>query len=234
MKGLKLEFPVAAFLTATLYLNAYFFQVGVLAFYGYPSITDSFNVSYVIEGVVPGLLFYTLSLFVYLILSFIKSRTRVYVFFVPLPLIIFLYWMYEVNAISGELGVKRYSEEISVAILIISFYGTMLAYSNFRQADYMDAKFKCTYAFVTLLSVVCSGTALGRMSSYNLGDVYMVDGVKSTYVLKVLNDKIIIADCNGPIIKYMIETDLSKIKMVKLSRGEDKKDFRNCLFNSVR
>lgn len=45
MQGLKLELPVAAFLTAATYINAYFFQVGVQSFYGYPNITGSLSVN---------------------------------------------------------------------------------------------------------------------------------------------------------------------------------------------
>lgn len=234
MNGLKIEFPVAAFLTAALYLNAYFYQVGVLAFYGYPNITDSLNISNVIEGVVPGLLFYVLSLFVYLILSFFKRQNKViYFVLMTLPLILFLYWMHEVNVFLDEVGIKRYREHISILMLILSFYSSMLSYSNLRGGECLEAKFKYSFALLTLFSMICSGASLGRMSSYYLGDVYKVDGVKSAYVLKVLSDKMIIADCEPPVIKYFLESDLSKIKMVRLSTDNDKKDFRECLFKSI-
>ncbi|QIE96160.1 hypothetical protein G5574_03880 [Pantoea stewartii] len=78
MKGLKIEFPVAAFLTAAIYLNAYFFQVGVLGFYGYPNITGNLSVSMIVENVVPGLMFYFFSFAFFLSTSIIRYKFIVF------------------------------------------------------------------------------------------------------------------------------------------------------------
>lgn len=235
MQGLKIELPIAAFLTAALYLNAYFFQVGVLAFYGYPNITGSFNVSYLIEGVVPGILFYLLSLFSYSILSVIKKKTIILFFILlALPLVLFSFWIYKINLFEKEIGVHRFREKVSIVLLIISFYGSMVAFSNFRRPQTMNVKFKYAYALLTMLSMIFSGTALGRMSSYYLGDVYKIDGEKTAYVLKVYSDKMVIADCKSPVIKYTLESDFSKIRMMKMLDEKDIKGFRECLFKSLK
>jgi len=228
-----MELPVAAFLTAAVYLNAYFFQMGVLGFYGYPNITGSLSISLVVESVVPGLLFYSIA-FMYFSTFLKVSNIILIVVLLLIPLPIFIYFFYKVNAFETEIGISRISERVSVVMVFVSFYTTVCSLAGLRISTRMNSSRKYLFAVFFIITVMFSGVSLGRMYAYLLGDVYKMDGMENSYILKIYNDRLILAECTSNEIKYSLISDFSKYKMIRLKGGEERKRLRTCLLKNVK
>ncbi|WP_336999381.1 hypothetical protein [Pantoea agglomerans] len=233
MEGVKIDFPIAASLTAALYLNAFFYQIGAVAFYGYPNITGYLSISYVLEGVTPCLMFYLFSFFLCFISGLVKNKSIVFFYILlSIPLMFFSYLGYKIYLFESYIGVSRVSEKASIFFMMVSFYGSMLGFSEIRSSRDVSVNYKVTMAALTIITMIFSGGSIGRMVSYYLSDIYKVKELNDSYLIKAYNDRLIIASCSDSNAVYSLESDFSKYHFIKLSDDKEKDSLRACLFKS--
>ncbi|QIE96159.1 hypothetical protein G5574_03875 [Pantoea stewartii] len=145
-----------------------------------------------------------------------------------------MFWLYVINDFEKAIGVDRFSEMFNVTLLLLAFYSVRWWVAGFKIISMQTSTSNYIFIGMLMSSIVFSGSALGRMSAYFLNDVYKVDGKDNSYILKVYNDRVIIAECDISHLKYTLESDLSKYKMTRLQDKEEKLKLRGCLLKHVK
>lgn len=230
-KTLTDKFPFLAGITALGYMIAYFFQVGIAAYYGYPEDFIFFDLSTLLKSI--AIIYCILIIFIApaSLLSILNHKKWLYLIIGPLLGVILYYCSFGMQN-----PFTFFNEKTAISLIIASQTVTLpimcaMLYFNSSRKHLSSISNLSIIAFLAL-TLVAAPALIGQVLSYKKDTFYQLKDKENFILLSSSGGKMVFGKCTKGEKEFLLTDTSPNLSLQIITSQETHDKIKNCFFNS--